>query len=57
MKKKLQLDDVDVVFESKPLTKEELRLISAYILKDKARYKNETRLPRIVRKKGRVTLK
>ena len=35
MKKKPQLDDVDVVFDSTPLTNDESKLISEYIQKQK----------------------
>ena len=35
MKKKLELDDIDVVFDPSPLTEEEKRLISEYIQQDK----------------------
>lgn len=37
MKKKLKLDDVDVVFQPTRLTKEEKKLISEYIQQDKAK--------------------
>ena len=42
MKKKLTLDDIDVVFDPTPLTKEEERLLSEYIrqMKAKRRKKN-----------------
>lgn len=41
MKKKPELDDVDVVFDSSPLTEAEKALISEYIRKDKARRKRK----------------
>ena len=41
MKKKLELDDVDVVFDPTPLTEEEKRLISEFIQKDKAKRRNK----------------
>lgn len=44
MKKKLQLDDVDVVFEPKPLTEAEKNLISEYIRQDKATRKRKQRI-------------
>jgi hypothetical protein len=37
MKKKLKLDDVDVVFQPTRLTKEEKKLISEYIRQDKSK--------------------
>lgn len=37
MKKKPELDDLDVVFDSTPLTEEEKRLISEYIQQDKTK--------------------
>lgn len=37
MKKKLKLDDVDVVFQPTRLTKEEKKLISEYIRQNKAK--------------------
>ena len=44
MKKKTKLDDVDVVFQSTPLTEKEKKLISEYIRQDKAkRAKHKTR--------------
>lgn len=35
MKKKLKLDDIDVVFDPTPLTEDEKRLISEFIRQDK----------------------
>lgn len=35
MKKKVKLDDVDVVFDPTPLTKDEQRLLSEFIRKQK----------------------
>ena len=35
MKKKTKLDDIDVVFDPKPLTEEEKKIISDFIKKDK----------------------
>ena len=35
MKKKLELDDIEVVFDPRPLTEEESRLISEYIRQEK----------------------
>ena len=44
MKTKTKLDDIDVIFQSTPLTKEEKKRISEYIRKDKAkRSKHKTR--------------
>ena len=40
MKKKTQLDDVDVIFDSTPLTEAEKQLISKYIQEDKDRIKS-----------------
>lgn len=37
MKKKPKLDDIDVIFDDKPLTVEEEEQISSYIRKDKAK--------------------
>ena len=37
MKKKPNLDDMDVVFDPTPLTADEKRLISEYIRQDKAK--------------------
>jgi hypothetical protein len=37
MKKKIKLDDVDVVFDPAPLTEDEKRLISEFIRQDKAK--------------------
>jgi hypothetical protein len=37
MKKKIKLDDVDVVFDPTPLTEDEKRLISEFIRQDKAK--------------------
>lgn len=37
MKKKPELDDIDVVFDSTPLTENEKKLISEFIRKDKAK--------------------
>lgn len=42
MKKKLKLDDVDVVFQPARLTKEEKKLISEYIRQDKAKRAKKT---------------
>jgi len=39
MKKKIELDDVDVVFDPKPLTKSEQELLSNYIRERKAQSK------------------
>jgi hypothetical protein len=36
MKKKIKLDDIDVVFDPTPLTEEEKKLISEFIKQDKA---------------------
>jgi len=36
-KKKAELDDMDVLFDPRPLTEEEQRLISEYIRQDKAK--------------------
>ena len=38
-KKKPELDDMDVLFDPKPLTEEERQLISEYIKQDKAKRK------------------
>lgn len=44
MKTKTKLDDIDVIFQSTPLTKEEKKLISEFIRKDKTkRTKHKTR--------------
>lgn len=37
MKKKPELDDIEVVFDSTPLTNEDKKLISKYIRQDKAK--------------------
>ena len=42
MKKKTQLDDIDVVFDSTPLTDEEKKSISEFIKLDKAKRKKKT---------------
>ena len=39
MKKKIALDDIDVVFDPKPITEEERQLISEHIKKDKEKNK------------------
>ncbi|HVD99983.1 MAG TPA: hypothetical protein VNB90_17370 [Cytophagaceae bacterium] len=41
MKKKIELDDVEVIFDPTPLTEEEKRSISEYIRKDKAKRKKK----------------
>ena len=41
MKKKIELDDIEVVFDSSPLTEEEKKLISEYIQKEKAKRKKK----------------
>ncbi len=51
MKKKLELDDVDVVFDSTPLTQEEKRLISEFIRRDKEKVRNQTQRPTLAKKK------
>ena len=43
MKKTTRLDDVDVVFDPKPLTEAEKNLISEYIRQDKAKRKKKKR--------------
>jgi hypothetical protein len=47
MKKKLKLDDVDVVFEPSPLTEDEKRLISEFIRKDKEKRRKKNGRKRI----------
>jgi hypothetical protein len=42
MKKKIELDDVEVLFDSTPLTDGEKKLISEYIQKDKAKRKKKS---------------
>jgi len=39
MKKKPELDDIDVVFEQSPLSKDEKKRISQYIQQDKAKHR------------------
>ena len=46
-KKKIELDDIDVVFDPKPLTKEEQRLISEYIRQDKEKNRKKKTPPPI----------
>ncbi|MBI4946861.1 MAG: hypothetical protein HY840_10740 [Bacteroidetes bacterium] len=41
-KKKITLDDFDVVFDPTPLTEEENRLLSEYIRQDKAKRRKKT---------------
>ena len=43
MKKKLKLDDVDVIFSPGPLTKEEEKLISEFIRRDKEKRSKKSR--------------
>lgn len=47
MKKKAKLDDVDVVFDPKPLTEDEKKMISEFIRLDKEKRK---------KKKGRTSV-
>jgi hypothetical protein len=42
MKKKIELDDVEVIFDSAPLTDEEKKLISEYIQKDKTKRRKKS---------------
>ena len=42
MKKKKELDDVEVIFDSTPLTDEEKKLISEYIQKDKTKRRKKS---------------
>ena len=44
MKKKPDLDDMDVVFDPTPLTADEKRQISEYIRQDKAKRRKNTSL-------------
>ena len=41
MKKKPNLDDLDVVFDPTPLTADEKRLLSEYIRRDKAKWRKK----------------
>jgi hypothetical protein len=47
MKKKLKLDDVDVVFDPTPLTKDEKHLISEFIRQDKEKRRKKSERKRI----------
>ena len=54
MKKKPELDDVDIIFDPTPLTVEEKRLISEYIRKDQERVKNHRQQPILAKNKAQV---
>lgn len=54
MKRKPQLDDIDVVFDPTPLTEEEKKMISEFIKLDKAKRLRQSR-PRTTRVKGTYT--
>ena len=47
MKKKIELDDIDVVFDPRPLTDEEKRLISEYIQQEKNKRHKKNRLGKV----------
>lgn len=47
MKKKLKLDDVDVTFDSTPLTEDEKYLISEFIRQDKEKRRKKNERKRI----------
>lgn len=46
MKRKPQLDDIDVVFDPTPLTDKEKKMISDFIKLDKAKRASKTRVKR-----------
>lgn len=54
MKRKPQLEDIDVVFDPTPLTEEEKKMISEFIKQDKAKRLRKRR-PSTTRAKGTYT--
>jgi len=46
MKKKIELDDLDVVFDPTPLSEDEKRRISEYIRNDKAKRRSKNHAER-----------